>query len=87
MKNEVVQRIVLSEDEALCIKKATEIVTEISRNHVPSYMLDVQELPDCIKKLTREVLLMDSQLVYSVLNVLTDDAKNRVIKEAFNLIM
>ena len=84
MKNEVVQRIVLSEDEKACIEKATNIVSKINENLLESFLLDMQELPDCIEKLTGEVILMENRRPYSAFNVLTNDARDRLVREAVN---
>ena len=84
MKNEVVQRIVLTDDEKECIEKAKDIVSKINDNLLESFLLDMQELPDCIEKLTGEVILMENRRPYSAFNVLTDDARNRVVREAVN---
>ena len=84
MKSEVVQRIVLSEDEKACIEKATNIVSKINEYLLESFLLDMQELPDCIEKLTGEVILMENRRPYSAFNVLTDDARDRLVREAVN---
>lgn len=84
MKSEVVQRIVLTDDEKECIEKATNIVSKINEYLLESFLLDMQELPDCIEELSGEVILMENRRPYSAFNVLTDDARDRLVREAVN---
>ena len=85
MKSEVVQKISLSEDEEAIIGKAIGIISAMSIQLMESYFLDDQIIPDCINNLTQKVVLMEEKRPYSIFNILTDDARSRLIREAVNM--